>query len=100
MTEESEKNENVASIVEALAALAAGDPWLSADGCAAFLGGIKRRTFLETIACLPTFPIPLPIGGRKAWKKSEIDAWAKNYRLSPALRPVRLQSRYNKSKGF
>jgi predicted DNA-binding transcriptional regulator AlpA len=65
-----------------IAALVAGDRWLSADACAVFLGGIKRRTFLEKIACLPSFPAPLPLGKVKAWKKSEVEAWAENHRRS------------------
>jgi len=63
-------------IVAVLAGLVQGDRWLSADACAAYLGQIKRRTFLETIACLPDFPKPMPIGKVKAWKKSEVEAWS------------------------
>ena len=66
--------------VTMIAALVHGDRWLSADACAAYLGGIKRRTFLETIACRPDFPPALPLGKVKAWKKSEVDQWAENYR--------------------
>jgi predicted DNA-binding transcriptional regulator AlpA len=58
------------------AAFASGDRWLSADACAAYLGGITRRTFLETIACKPNFPKALPLGKVKAWKKSEVEDWA------------------------
>lgn len=68
--------------VTMIAALVHGDRWLSADACAAFLGGIARRTFLEKIACLPSFPAPLPLGKVKAWKKSEVDAWAEFHRSS------------------
>lgn len=64
----------------ALAAMISGDRWLSADACAAYLGQIKRRTFLETIACRPDFPAALPIGKVKAWKKSEVEAWAERSR--------------------
>ncbi len=74
----SDKDETVTMI----AALVHGDRWLSADACAAFLGGIARRTFLEKIACLPSFPAPLPLGKVKAWKKSEVDAWAELYRAN------------------
>jgi predicted DNA-binding transcriptional regulator AlpA len=66
--------------VTLIAALVAGDRWLSADACAAYLGGITRRTFLETIACKPNFPQALPLGKVKAWKKSEVEQWADNYR--------------------
>lgn len=66
--------------VALIAALVAGDRWLSADACAAYLGGITRRHFLENIACKPNFPTPLQLGKAKAWKKSEIDQWAENYR--------------------
>lgn len=69
-----------------IAALVAGDRWLSADACAAYLGGITRRTFLETIACKPNFPAPLPLGKVKAWKKSEVDQWAENYRRGKTTR--------------
>lgn len=68
--------------VALIAALVAGDCWLSADACAAYLGGIARRTFLETIACKPNFPLALPLGKVKAWKKSEVEQWAANYRRS------------------
>jgi predicted DNA-binding transcriptional regulator AlpA len=66
--------------VAMIAALVSGDRWLSADACAAYLGGITRRTFLETIACKPNFPKALPLGKIKAWKKSELEDWAQNYR--------------------
>lgn len=66
--------------VALIAALISGDRWLSADSCAAYLGGITRRTFLETIACKPHFPKALPLGKVRAWKKSEIEDWAQNYR--------------------
>jgi predicted DNA-binding transcriptional regulator AlpA len=71
---------NSTDTVALIAALVAGDRWLSADSCAAYLGGITRRTFLETIACKPSFPAALPLGKVKAWKKSEVDQWAENYR--------------------
>lgn len=65
-----------------IAAMVSGDRWLSADACAMYLGNITRRTFLETIACLPTFPVALPLGKVKTWKKSEVETWAQNYRAS------------------
>lgn len=68
--------------VALIAALVAGDRWLSAEACAAYLGGITKRTFLENIACKPNFPAALPLGKVKAWKKSEVDQWAENYRRS------------------
>jgi predicted DNA-binding transcriptional regulator AlpA len=67
-------------IVAVLAALVQGDRWLSADACAAYLGQIKRRTFLESIACLPDFPKAMPLGKVKVWKKSEIEEWAETHR--------------------
>lgn len=71
--------------VAMIAALVAGDRWLSADACAAFLGGIARRTFLEKVACRPDFPAPAKIlGTTKVWKKSEVDAWADRRRVSRA----------------
>jgi predicted DNA-binding transcriptional regulator AlpA len=72
-------------IANILALLMKGDCWLSADACAAYLGGIKRRTFLETIACRPDFPNGLPVGNRKAWKKSEVEEWAQNTRRANAV---------------
>lgn len=69
--------------VALIAALVSGDRWLSADACAAYLGGITRRHFLENIACQPTFPTALTLGHKtKAWKKSEVEQWADNYRRS------------------
>lgn len=70
------------SSVELLAALIEGDRWLSADGCAAFLGLFRtngepnRRRFLERVAIRPDFPARNPVTG--AWKKSEVDRWATN----------------------
>jgi hypothetical protein len=67
-----------------IAALVAGDRWLSADACAVFLGLItpqgnpNRRRFLERVACRPDFPKPNPI--TRSWKKSEVDLWAMNQR--------------------
>ena len=63
-----------------LAAMITGDRWLSASACAAYLGQIRRRTFLENIACQPDFPTALPMGKVKAWKKSEVEAWAQHHR--------------------
>ncbi|MGN6314147.1 MAG: helix-turn-helix transcriptional regulator [Rhodanobacteraceae bacterium] len=68
-----------------LAALIAGDRWLDADGCAAYLGGIKRRTFLEKIAPLPDFPAPARIAGAgKLWRKSDLDAYLEHHKLNRA----------------
>lgn len=52
-----------------LAAMIHGDRWLSASACAAYLGQIRRRTFLENIACQPDFPQALPMGKVKTWNK-------------------------------
>lgn len=71
--------------VAQLAALIAGDRWLSADGCAAYFGGIKRRTFLERIACQPDFPAPAKIAGAgKLWRKSDLDEYAERHKLNRA----------------
>lgn len=68
-----------------LAALIAGDRWLDADGCAAYLGGKKRRTFLEKIACQPDFPAPSRIAGAgKLWRKSDLDAYLERHKLNRA----------------
>ena len=72
--------------VALIAALVSGDRWLSADACAIYLGGITRRTFLETIACKPSFPLALPLGKVKAWKKSEVEQWANAYRSKKITR--------------
>lgn len=66
-----------------LAALIAGDRWLDADGCAAFMGGIKRRTFLEKIACQPDFPDAAKIAGAgKLWRKADVDAYIECHKLN------------------
>jgi hypothetical protein len=63
-----------------IAALVAGDRWLSADACAAYLGMVtptgkpNRRGFLERVSCRPDFPKPNPV--TRSWKKSEVDDWA------------------------
>ncbi len=74
---------------ELLAALIEGDRWLSADGCAAYLGlfrpdgSANRRRFLERVACRPDFPPRNPVTG--TWKKSEVDKWStKQSRLNQA----------------
>lgn len=78
----SEKDETLAII----AALVAGDRWLSADACAVYLGMVtpagkpNRRGFLERVACRPDFPKPNPI--TRSWKKSEVDEWASAQRRS------------------
>ncbi|SEJ54512.1 helix-turn-helix transcriptional regulator [Frateuria terrea] len=80
--ENEDKKDNT---VELIAALVAGDRWLSADSCAVFLGGIARRTFLEKIACRPDFPAPSRIlGTTKLWKKSEVDQWAERQKVNRA----------------
>jgi hypothetical protein len=71
-----------------IAALVAGDRWLSADACAVYLGMVtpngkpNRRGFLERVACKPDFPVPLELGNQKSWKKSEVDEWAREQRKS------------------
>lgn len=69
-----------------IAALVAGDRWLSADASAVYLGMMtpkgepNRRGFLERVACRPDFPKPNPV--TRSWKKSELDEWAMNQRRS------------------
>lgn len=69
-----------------IAALVAGDRWLSADACAVYLGMLtpqgkpNRRGFLERVACRTDFPKPNTI--TRSWKKSEVDLWAMNQRRS------------------
>lgn len=67
-------------VIAMIAGMLQGDRWLSADACAAYLGQIKRRTFLESVACQPGFPKALPIGKVKVWKKSEVEEWAETNR--------------------
>ncbi|WP_243049336.1 hypothetical protein [Dyella sp. RRB7] len=73
-----------AETITMVAALVAGDRWLSADACAVFLGMVtpkgapNRRGFLERVACRPDFPKQNPI--TRSWKKSEVDQWAMNQR--------------------
>lgn len=77
-----------ANVVALLAALVAGDRWMSADACAAYLGmvtpsgKVNRRGFLERVACQPDFPTGLELGNQKSWKKSEVDEWASEQRRS------------------
>lgn len=69
-----------------IAALVAGDRWLSADACAVYLGMVtpagkpNRRGFLERVACRPDFPKANPV--TRSWKKSEVDDWASEQRRS------------------
>jgi hypothetical protein len=71
-----------------IAALVQGDRWLNADATAVYLGMVtpagkpNRRGFLERVACKPDFPTPIELGNQKAWKKSEVDAWANELRRS------------------
>lgn len=68
-----------------LAALIEGDRYLNADGCAAFLGGIKRRTFLEKVAVQPDFPPAARIAGAgKLWRKSDVDEWVRAHQSRAA----------------
>lgn len=80
---------NVADAGETLAiiaALVAGDRWLSADACAVYLGMVtpagkpNRRGFLERVACRPDFPRANLV--TRSWKKSEVDDWASEQRRS------------------
>lgn len=74
------------STLATLAALIAGDRWLSPDSCAVFLGLTtaddkpNHRGFLERVACRPSFPAPLVIGNEKKWRKTEVDRWAEDER--------------------
>lgn len=76
-------NDNALTMI---AALVAGDRWLSADACAVYLGMVtpagkpNRRGFLERVACRPDFPKANPV--TRSWKKSEVDDWANEQRRS------------------
>jgi hypothetical protein len=69
-----------------IAALVAGDRWLSADACAVYLGMVtpagkpNRRGFLERVSCRPDFPKANQV--TRSWKKSEVDEWATEQRRS------------------
>lgn len=69
-----------------------GDPWLSADVCAVYLGLVtptgkpNRRGFLERVACRPSFPKPLVIGKEKKYRRSEVEQWAEDERKIKARR--------------
>ena len=74
--------------LELLAAMVAGDRWLSAEACAAHLGmftpkgGVNKRGFLERVQCRPDFPKMNPV--TKSWRKSEVDLWASDLAKSQA----------------
>lgn len=80
MSEKPEKN----YWVEAQAAGAIGDIYLSADACAILFGLISpsgkpnRRAFLEDLSCRPGFPAGLKIGNQTKWRKSAMLDWADN----------------------
>lgn len=67
--------------LEVLAAVTAGDAYLSADATAVFLGMFtpagkpNRRGFLERIACRPDFPAGVTLGAQTVWRKSKVDEW-------------------------
>lgn len=67
------------------AALSDGDRWLAPLAAAIHLGmmdrdgGVKLRSFLA-LADTPGFPAPLRTGKLRAWRKSELDAWAEEQR--------------------
>jgi predicted DNA-binding transcriptional regulator AlpA len=71
-------------ILSKLSAMIAGDRWLSASGCAALMD-IKKRTFLERIACRPDFPAASKIlGNQRVWLKSEVNQWIESRRVNRA----------------
>lgn len=62
------------------------ETWLDSAECAMHFG-LKRRNgepnrrgFLERLAALPGFPVPLVINGEKRWKLSELSEWADEQR--------------------
>ena len=75
-------NEESRDVYAMIAALVAGDRWLSADACAVYLGMLtprgspNRRGFLERVAFRPDFPKPNTV--TRSWKKSEVDECAMN----------------------
>jgi hypothetical protein len=79
-------NDDIETSLTIIAALVAGDRWLSADACAVYLGMVtssgkcNRRGFLERVACRPDFPKANPV--TRSWKKSEVDNWASEQRRS------------------
>jgi len=63
-----------------------GETWLTSAECATHFGFKRRngepnrRGFLERMAALPGFPVPLVINGEKRWKFSEMETWADEQR--------------------
>ena len=53
----------------------------SADDCCKFLGAMKRRYFLEHIACKPSFPKPFELSRRvRYWYPDEVRDWVLRHR--------------------
>lgn len=76
-------NDEFDELFAKLSALIDGSHWMNADACAAFLGGIKRRTFLEKIACRHDFPKPARVlGSVKLWKRAEVGGWVEHQRVT------------------
>lgn len=72
-------SEMTQEVVDALAALVAGDRWLSADSAAAYMGQMPRQTFVR-LSAAPGFPVATWIGKRRVWRKSELDDWVQRER--------------------
>ena len=96
------------SEVSLIAALVEGDRWLSADGCAAFLGlftpkgSPNRKGFMDRIACSSDFPRPLMLGRSRRWKRSHLAAWRRSNpdlsRFTRKLTPKEIAGRGSKHK--
>ena len=76
-------NAILAKLDELIAATRAGsipfrERWGDAHDVGAILGR-PARYVVERIACLPSFPKPLP-GGHPRWLLGEVQEWAHEYR--------------------
>ena len=72
------------ALTDAITAIRAASPWLTADCAAAYLGFESERHFRERVAVRPDFPLPRYFGGREPrWKRDELDAWADKQTTRP-----------------
>lgn len=61
------------------------EPLWSAETCAAYMGGISRRQFLERVACQPSFPRPFELGRKlRCWYPEEVREWVYRNRVKKA----------------
>lgn len=68
-------DDNVLSLLRAIAATLEGDRELDAEAAALVLGNLAPATFYQ-YAARPDFPRPVKIGKGRKWRRSELLAWA------------------------